>query len=273
MDELLRIEQLTVTDKTDNSVLLHPCTLRLRPFRTLGIVGESGSGKSLLAKAIMGLLPDTLQPHGQIGFQQQNLLSLTAGQYQALRGKEISLIMQNAMGAFDPLMSLKLQFVETLRFHTPLSDEQCYRLACDGLEQVGLKQSELLLSRLPHQLSGGQLQRMMIALALVLKPSLIIADEPTTALDALTQSEMLKTFRALAVRQQSTLIFISHDLGLVRDIADDIAVMQQGRIVEYQPTDALWHAPQHPYTRFLLETRARLSARFQAIMAGGPRAA
>lgn len=265
--DILAIENLTITDPAGNR-LLQPVSLTISPYRTLGIVGESGSGKSLMAKAIMGLLPDNLQVHGHILFHGKDLLKSNKQQWQKIRGKDISLIIQNAMGAFDPLMPLREQFIETLKYHSNMNNDACFKLACECLERVNIREPEQKLACLPHQLSGGQLQRMMIAMVLLLKPALVIADEPTTALDSITQSDILHQFKLLAEEQQSTLVFISHDLGIVRHIADDIAVMYQGQIVEYQKTESLWAAPQHSYTRFLLDTRERLSLRFNAIMKG-----
>lgn len=267
ISELLSIKDLSVTDKSGN-ILLHPVSLTISSYRTLGIVGESGSGKSLMAKAIMGLLPNTLQVKGDILFSGRSLIKNNKVQWQQIRGKEISLIIQNAMSAFDPLMTLKNQFTETLQYHTNLNNDACFRLACECLERVNIKDPEQKLACLPHQLSGGQLQRIMIAIALALKPALLIADEPTTALDTITQSGILRQFKQLADDRQSTLVFISHDLGLVRELVDDIAVMYQGKIVEYQDTESLWRLPQHWYTRFLLDTRKRLSSRFKAVMEG-----
>lgn len=264
---VLEIENLSITDSAGNR-LLQPVSLTISPYRTLGIVGESGSGKSLMAKAIMGLLPSTLQAHGRILFRGRDLLANNKLQWQQTRGKEISLIIQNAMAAFDPLMTLKDQFIDTLKYHSGMPNDACFQLACQCLERVSIKQPEQKLSFLPHQLSGGQLQRMMIAMTLALKPALVIADEPTTALDSITQSDILHQFKLLAEEQHSTLVFISHDLGVVRHIADDIAVMYQGQIVEHQKAELLWQSPQHSYTRFLLETRARLSSKFKAIMTG-----
>ncbi|MCS3432197.1 ABC transporter ATP-binding protein [Klebsiella sp. BIGb0407] len=265
--DVLKIEDLTITDSAGNR-LLQPVSLTISPYRTLGIVGESGSGKSLMAKAIMGLLPNTLQAQGRILFRGRDLLANDKLQWQQTRGKEISLIIQNAMGAFDPLMTLKNQFIETLKYHSDMNSDACFQRAYQCLERVSIKQPEQKLACLPHQLSGGQLQRMMIAMTLALKPALVIADEPTTALDSITQSDILHQFKLLAEEQQSTLIFISHDLGVVRHLADDIAVMYQGQIVEHQTAELLWQSPQHRYTRFLLDTRERLSSRFKAIMAG-----
>lgn len=265
--DVLVIENLSITDSAGNRVL-KPVSLTISPYRTLGIVGESGSGKSLMAKAIMGLLPSTLQAHGRILFHGKDLLKNNKYQWQETRGKDISLIIQNAMAGFDPLMTLREQFIETLKYHSGMNSDACFRLACECLERVNLRMPEQKLACLPHQLSGGQLQRMMIAMTLALKPALVIADEPTTALDSITQSDILHQFKSLAEEKQSTLVFISHDLGVVRHIADDIAVMYQGQIVEYQNTELLWASPQHSYTRFLLETRERLSLRFNAIMEG-----
>ncbi|MBS0848147.1 ABC transporter ATP-binding protein [Citrobacter sp. JGM124] len=265
MTDILTVDNLSVTDNAGNT-LLQPASFTISRYRTLGIVGESGSGKSLMAKAIMGLLPAGLHAHGRVLFRGRDLLKNNKYQWQQTRGKDISLIIQDSMGAFDPLMTLKDQFIETLQYHTNINRDACFQLACQCLARVNIKVPEQKLTCLPHQLSGGQLQRMMIAMTLALKPSLVIADEPTTALDSITQSDILSQFKLLAAERQSTLVLISHDLGVVRNIADDIAVIYQGRIVEYQKTEFLWEAPQHSYTRFLLDTRKRLSLRFNTIM-------
>lgn len=263
---LLQISDLCVTDQISQQYLLHQLNLIVYQHRTLAIVGESGSGKSLLSKAIMGLLPPSLTATGQVLFQQQSLLNYNNTQWQKLRGKQINLIVQNAMGAFDPLMTIGSQFIETLACHFKCSDETQQQRIAVALQKTKLDQVHNLLGSYPHQLSGGQLQRVMMAFALALEPTIIIADEPTTSLDAITQYEIIEQLTQLIKQQNMTLIFITHDLNLVREIADDIAVMKEGEIIEYANKEQLFNAPQHPYTCFLLETRRKLTQRFEKIM-------
>lgn len=264
---LLQINDLRIIDSRNQQRLLHNLCLTVHNHRTLAIVGESGSGKSLLAKAIMGLLPEHLTPQGEIFFQEHALHHYHDTQWYKLRGKQINLIVQNAMGAFDPLMTIGAQFRETLNGHLTLSNKALQQKISFALQEVKLDKVHNLLDSYPHQLSGGQLQRVMIAFALALEPAIIIADEPTTALDAITQYEVIQQFKKLIEKQTTTLIFITHDLGLVREIADDIAVMKEGAIIEYGHKEQLLSTPQHPYTQFLLSTRNQLTQRFENIMA------
>ncbi|WP_392565302.1 ABC transporter ATP-binding protein [Utexia brackfieldae] len=263
---ILEINDLKVTDRLTAQPLIDDLSLSIYPHRVLAIVGESGSGKSLLAKAIMGLLPTSLQADGQIYFQQTALFQQTLKQWQAMRGKRISLIVQNAMAAFDPLMTIGDQFAETLQCHFNLTAAQLKSRINKNLSQVNLLGVHNLVNSYPHQLSGGQLQRVMIAIALALEPDIIIADEPTTALDAITQYDVMQAFKALTQHHQTTLIFITHDLGLVKDIADDIAVMKAGQIVELNDKARLLSSPQQAYTKSLLASRQKLTKRFDQIM-------
>lgn len=263
---LLHIHDLSIIDNNNQQPLLNKLSLTVHQHRTLAIVGESGSGKSLLSKAIMGLLPSSLTATGKIQFQQQSLLNYNNTQWQQLRGKQINLIVQNAMGAFDPMMTIGAQFIETLACHFSLSHEEQQQRITSALQKTKLDQVHNLLGSHPHQLSGGQLQRVMIAFALALEPTIIIADEPTTSLDAITQYEIIQQLTQLIKQQNMTLIFITHDLSLVKEIADDIAVMKEGELIEYASKEQLFNAPQHPYTRFLLETRRKLTQRFEKIM-------
>lgn len=262
---ILNIADLSVIDTLNQNPLINHLSMAVYPHRSLAIVGESGSGKSLLAKAIMGLLPSSLIAQGDIFFHGVLLSEQSPKQWQQMRGRKISLVVQNAMGAFDPLMTIGDQFDETLTIHFSLSSIQRQQRIMASLDKVKLSQVHNLLNSYPHQLSGGQLQRVMIAIALALEPDIIIADEPTTALDAITQFEVMQAFRSLINENKSTLIFITHDLGLVKGIADDIAVMKNGEIIEFNNKEALLSAPQHPYTQFLLATRQKLTSRFDKI--------
>lgn len=265
-NSLLKIENLSIIDTHQQCELVKSISLTLQPHRTLAIVGESGSGKSLFCKALLGLLPENLITQGKITFSQQSIENYTQKQWQQLRGKQISLIVQNAMAAFDPLVTLKAQLIETLQFHCQLSAQHINQRIVQSMQQVNLPVERL--EHYPNQLSGGQLQRFMIALTLALQPTLIIADEPTTALDAITQYDIIEHFKSLSVDKKSTLIFITHDLGLVKDLADDIAVMYNGELIEFADKKTLFHSPKNEYTRFLIDSRIRLSERFMAIMRG-----
>lgn len=264
---LLQVKDLHVTDSRNQQKLLRGLSLTVQQHRTLAIVGESGSGKSLLAKAMIGLLPNHLKPCGEIFFKQQALHQYQETQWCQLRGKHISLVVQNAMGAFDPLMTIGTQFRETLNCHLTLSNNALQQKISRALQDVKLDKVHNLLDSYPHQLSGGQLQRVMIAFALALEPAIVIADEPTTALDAITQYEVIQQLKQLIAKQNTTLIFISHDLGLVREIADDIVVMKEGEVIEFASKERLFTKPQHPYTQFLLYSRNQLTSRFEKIMA------
>lgn len=260
MTPTLSIHNLKITHSTSGQVLLDICKLALVPHRTLAVVGESGAGKSLLSKAIMGLLPENLTMQGEIYFQGQKIEPENLREQ--WRGKALSLIVQNAMTAFNPLMRLGDQLAETVQIQTACSRSQAKAKLVATLSQVKLEPA--LLNRYPNQLSGGQLQRMMLALNLVLRPTLLIADEPTTALDSLTQAEILPLFQQLS--EHSTMMFITHDLGVVRTMASDIAVLHQGKLVECCPSDEFFHSPQHPFSQFLLAMNTKLNQKFCEVM-------
>ncbi|WP_044470435.1 ABC transporter ATP-binding protein [Mannheimia massilioguelmaensis] len=256
--DLLTIHQLSIKAPDSTFPLIDNLNLSLQPKQTLAIVGESGSGKSLLAKAMMGLLPKNLQAQGQIYFKNQQISSSSLR-----KPVGMSLIVQNAMSAFDPLMSLEKQCIESLALrkifakHTALSKRDYLQQLALACEQVKL--SPDILKRYPNQLSGGQLQRVMLALTLAMDTELIIADEPTTALDAITQFEILPLFKQLVEQKGCSLIFITHDLGLVKELADQIAVLKTGRLVELQAARQLFNQPQHSYTQYLLSMREKLN--------------
>lgn len=255
MTELLRLEGVTLTDRTTGSRLLDEIKISVKTNRTLALVGESGSGKSLLAKAILGLLPETLQRTGEIYWRGQPIKA-----FQGLRGKHIGLIVQQAMSAFNPLMPLGRQFIETLRVHYGnLSKDAMLNMAEQALQQVQLTPPNAFLAAYPHQLSGGQLQRLMLALTLAIEPALIVADEPTTALDSVTQAQLLPCFQQIAQQQGRALLFITHDMMLAKCLADEIAVLHHGKLIEWQASEALFAAPQQPYTRYLLAMSDKLN--------------
>ena len=253
MTDLLRVENLIIEHPKTGLRLLDGVSFTLKTHRTLAIVGESGGGKSTLAKALMGFVPDGFVMRGDIIFQGKTIKDFTA-----LRGKYIGLILQNAMNAFDPLMKVEKQWRETLHWHQIGKGEETDIMA-QALEKVALSPAQTYLSRYPNQLSGGQLQRIMLALTLSLRPNLIIADEPTSALDEHTQQQILPLFQDVA-QQDRSLIFITHDIDLAAQLADEMMVLKDGKIIEHQETQDLFNSPQQAYTRELLIAAQRLSA-------------
>jgi peptide/nickel transport system ATP-binding protein len=247
MSALLQLQGLRVA--LGGVERLQALDLDLAAGEVLGLVGESGSGKSLTALAIAGLLPAGAQVQGQVRLDGQDLLILSEPAMDTRRGAQIGLVFQEPMTALNPLMTLGEQVAEALRLHRPLSRREAAQQAEAALDRVGLAG---LAGRHPHELSGGQRQRGVIAIAVALRPRLLIADEPTTALDVRAQAQVLALLRELVQEQGSGLLLISHDLPLVAGVADRIAVLQQGRLVEQGPARALWRTPQRPETAALV---------------------
>lgn len=261
---LLTVRHLTIQHRSDT--LVQDLSFNVGENRCVAIVGESGSGKTLTCKSIMGLLSSNLQSQGEIHFAGQALESLSLHDWSAIRGKRIALIAQDGMSAFNPLYTIGNQMRETLLGRSDLTKSEREALLSDVLERVKLANSQEVLRMYPHQLSGGMLQRVMVAIVLALRPALIIADEPTTALDAVTQSEVIDELRKLNAAMKSSMIIVSHDLGVVKQLADDVIVMQAGKIVEQGSKAQIFSAPQHPYTRYLIDTRRALSHYFRSAM-------
>ena len=272
---LLEVNKLTVTLDNGNK-LLDDVSFTINRHSCLGIVGESGSGKSLTCKAIIGLLEPYFNVSGQILFSPHqakltlanngDLLQQNKQTLKQIRGKVISIILQHPMSAFDPLYCIGKQVVETLQAHQVINNKQAMTKALEMIENIGLNNPQEIYKKYPHQLSGGMLQRIMIGLALMLEPELIIADEPTTALDSISQFHILKMFTEIKQNSKTTVIFISHDLGVIHHIADDIIVMNKGKIVESGSREQIFYHPQHDYTRYLIDTRKQLLNKFNAII-------
>ncbi len=218
----------------------------------LAIVGESGSGKTQSSMSLLGLLPSNGRASGSAKLKGQELVGLTGAPLRRIRGKEIAVIFQEPMTALNPVYTIGFQIVETIRSHFDMSPSQAKERALELLRMVEIPEPERRFDAFPHQLSGGQRQRAMIAQALACEPQLLIADEPTTALDVTVQAEILKLMRDLRERVNAGVLLITHDMGVVADMADRIAVMQHGRIVETGTADQIFNQPQHPYTRQLL---------------------
>ena len=252
MSELLKIEGLTVTPvAAPDKLLVNDVSFSLAAGKTTCIVGESGSGKSLTALSIMGLLSKQLQrTQGKVIFQGQDLAAMDNEQLRQIRGKKIGMIFQEPMTSLNPVLKVGYQIGETLAVHLGLKGEALDSRVAHLLEQVGIPASRA--NSYPDELSGGQRQRVMIAMSIACEPAMLIADEPTTALDVTVQAQILELLDELRRRLNMGMLFITHDFGVVADIADDVVVMFRGQIVESGLVDQVLHNPQHPYTRALL---------------------
>lgn len=250
---LLSVNELRL--QAGPQVLVDGLSFDLEAGHTLGIVGESGSGKSLTSLAIMGLLPDALKAQGSIHFKGKDLLKTSPRDYLKIRGREIAMIFQEPMTALNPSMRCGKQVAEALKRHTPAKAKAITREVLHLFEKVQLPRPAEMMQNYPHQISGGQKQRVMIALAIACKPKLLIADEPTTALDVTVQTEILELLKSLQAEYGMAMIFITHDLGVVRQVADHVQVMFKGKAVEYGPAESLFHHPQADYTKGLLACR------------------
>ena len=252
-ETLLEAQNFSV--QAGDQILVHPLSFAVQAGETLGIVGESGSGKSLTSLAIMGLLPPNLRANGQLLFKAKNLLNLTEDQFGAMRGQQMAMIFQEPMSALNPSIRCGAQVAEMLRQHTTLKATARKKKVIALFEEVELPRAKQMYRAYPHQLSGGQKQRVMIAMALACKPKLLIADEPTTALDVSVQAGILKLLKKLQQEYGMALIFISHDLQVVHQVADSILVLHQGHLKEYASAHTVFNHPQDPYTKGLLACR------------------
>jgi peptide/nickel transport system ATP-binding protein len=230
------------------------------PGKTLAIVGESGSGKSSSSMGLMGLLASNARTSGTVEVQGVDMLSASPALVRKYRGKEVAYIFQEPMTALNPVYTIGFQIVETLRNHFPISQNAAKDRAVELIQMVDIPNPEASFSKYPHQLSGGQKQRAMIAIALACDPALLIADEPTTALDVTVQAEILDLMRDLRHKLNSGILLITHDMGVVADMADDILVMKDGETVEYDSADNIFNRPKHPYTKELLKSVPRLGS-------------
>ena len=265
---LLSVENLRITDGWTHTTLVEEVNFKVARGETLGMIGESGSGKSITCKALLGLNPERFRVSGDIYFENENLMHLSQKDLRSQRGKHIAMVMQHGARAFDPSAKVGKQMMETMRAHTTLTKTEVKQTLVKYMTYINLKQPEIILDAYPHMLSGGMLQRLMIALALALKPKLIIADEPTTALDTITQYDVLEAFQDIKRHFDCAMIFISHDLTVINQLADRVIVMKEGRLVESGPTEDVLHHPRHAYTKYLLSTKKKVSDHFQRVMRG-----
>ena len=269
MTSLIEIENLKVTFRGDRDRTTHAVeavSFDLAQGVTLGLVGESGCGKSVTALAIMGLLPKgSADVSGYLGFEGNNLLDLTDAAMRDLRGDRLAMIFQEPMTSLNPAYTIGEQIIETLVRHRAFTRTQARTRAIELLRDVRIPSPEMRVDEYPHKLSGGMRQRAMVAIALACDPQLLIADEPTTALDVTIQAQVLDLMRSLKEKTNAAIVLISHDLGVVAEICDEVAVMYAGEIVEHAPVDVLFKAPQHPYTIGLLASLPRLDRRVETL--------
>lgn len=254
---LLSVKNLSV-DFSQGEYITHAvrrASLHINKGETLALVGESGSGKSVTAHSILRLLPDSAShPEGNIEFEGQDLLNFSTKNIRAIRGNKVGMIFQEPMSSLNPLHTIEKQISEVLFVHQGLSTKQTHERTLELLEMVEIQNAKKRLGAFPHELSGGQRQRVMIAMAIANKPDLLIADEPTTALDVTVQAQVLKLLRQLQKQFNMAILLITHDLGIVRHHADRVAVMTQGEIVETNMTETIFVEPQHAYTKQLIES-------------------
>jgi oligopeptide/dipeptide ABC transporter ATP-binding protein len=255
-DALLSIEHLSVEFVSDRGAarVVHDVSLAIRPGETVGLVGESGSGKTVTSLSVMRLVPSPPGRivEGSIRFEGQDLLALDFKQMRAIRGARLSMVFQDPMTSLDPTFTVGRLLVEAQTIHSKVTRRQARDRALELLEMVGVPAPDTRLGQYPHQLSGGLRQRVMIAIALANEPKLLIADEPTTALDVTIQAQILDLLRSLQRELGMAVLFVTHDLGVIADLCDRVAVMYAGQIVEEAPVHDLFEHPQHPYTAGLL---------------------
>jgi peptide/nickel transport system ATP-binding protein len=261
---LLELKQLAVSFATDDGTVcaVDGIDLALQRGRTLGLVGESGCGKSVTSLAVMGLLPpENSHVRGEVRFEGRDLLAVSQHELRDLRGARLAMIFQEPMTSLNPAFTVGDQIVEAIRRHSDASAAEARAKAIEMLRRVRIPSPEKRVDDYPHKLSGGQRQRVMIAMALACGPDLLIADEPTTALDVTIQAQILDLMRGLRRDTGTAIILITHDLGVVAEMADDVAVMYAGQIVEWAPVKALFARPEHPYTVGLLGSIPQLDRR------------
>lgn len=267
MDELLRVDGLHTTLSAEDENVYHvlrDVSFRLQKNEVLGIVGESGSGKSMLMKSIMGLLPDGAQREsGSIFLNGTDISAYTEKEMWRVRGAEIAMIFQDPMTALNPLRKVGYHLEEVIERHQGLTEKKRRATALRLLTEVGFVNPETSLRQYPHELSGGMRQRLLIAMAIACRPDIIIADEPTTALDVTIQAQILNLLDEVKRRGEGSMILITHDLGVIAGICDRVAVMYGGRIMETGTVDEIFYRPLHPYTVALLNAAVKIEERKQ----------
>lgn len=270
MSAILKVENLNVTlrHRRVSKKLVEDVSFEVHPGECLGILGESGSGKSMTVKSVLGLLDKNFQVSGSAIFDGQDLLKETKEELRRLRGSRITMVLQNPMTCFDPLYRIGNQMAETFATHTSWNVQEIRSRCLEILDQMRIRNGEEVLEKYPHQLSGGMLQRIMIGIAMSLQPELLIADEPTTAIDAITQYEILEEFIRIKKQKNTAMLFITHDLGAISKVADRILVMNSGHVVDSGSFDHILKHADDPYTRMLVEKRSAVMRRYRQILHG-----
>ena len=270
MSAILKVENLNVTlrHRRVSKKLVEDVSFEVHPGECLGILGESGSGKSMTVKSVLGLLDKKFQVSGSAIFDGQDLLKETKEELRRLRGSRITMVLQNPMTCFDPLYRIGNQMAETFATHTSWNVQEIRSRCLEILDQMRIRNGEEVVDKYPHQLSGGMLQRIMIGIAMALQPELLIADEPTTAIDAITQYEILEEFIRIKKQKNTAMLFITHDLGAISKVADRILVMNSGHVVDSGSFDHILKHADDPYTRMLVEKRSAVMRRYRQILHG-----
>lgn len=262
---VIRAENLKVSLKNRHKQtdLVKGVSFEVYPGECLGILGESGSGKSMSIKAMLGILDRNFIVSGNAWFEDKNLIKEDKESLRLIRGSKIAVVLQNPMTCFDPLYRIGNQMAETFATHTDWNKEEIHRRSIEVLERMQIRNPEEVLAKYPHQLSGGMLQRIMIGIAMALKPALLIADEPTTAIDSITQREILEEFIRIKKEHRTAMIFITHDLGAISKVADRLIVMNKGEIVDRGDFQHILHHASDAYTRLLVEKRAAVMKKYK----------
>jgi oligopeptide/dipeptide ABC transporter ATP-binding protein len=256
MKTVLKIDELCVSfpQYSKQIEVVRGCSLEVKRGQIVGLVGESGSGKSMTALSCLGLVPKPGQARGNIKINGEQIVGMADRQIKNLRGSKVAMIFQNPMTALNPFIRLGIQMADAIRANLPVSRQQASNAALAALQSVHIPNPAQTLRKYPHELSGGQLQRVMIAMAIACKPDLLIADEPTTALDVTIQAQVLLLIRELTLKNNLSVLFITHDLAVVASLCDAVSVMYAGEIVESGTVTEVFGHPAHPYTRKLLHT-------------------
>lgn len=268
MSAILKVENLnvTLTYRKTSKKLVENVNFEVHPGECLGILGESGSGKSMTVKSILGLLDKNFHVSGSAVFDGHDLLKESKEELRRLRGSRITMVLQNPMTCFDPLYRIGNQMAETFATHTTWNAQEIRSHCLKILNQMQILNGEEVLQKYPHQLSGGMLQRIMIGIAMALQPELLIADEPTTAIDAITQYEILEEFIRIKKSKNTAMLFITHDLGAISKVADRILVMNSGHIVDSGNFEHIRNHAQDPYTRLLIEKRSAVMHYYHEVL-------
>ena len=250
--EILNLKNLSVS--YGDIDILKDIDLSLKKGEILGIVGESGSGKSTLIKSIMGILDENASIDGEINFEGKDLASLSLKDYRKIKGKEISMIFQNPTEYFNPTRKISKQFIETIRSHNDISKQEIQKKSINTFKFLGLQDGKKIWNSYPFELSGGMNQRVAIALSIMLEPKILLADEPTSALDVTVQAQVVKELLKLRQKLNTSIILVTHNIGVASYMSDNIGVMYGGRIIEYGESEELINNPKHPYTKILINS-------------------